>query len=764
VRLIGISLGETKLATQPVSFDLHKLGWKAFEDLVACIFKDVMGQTFQIFAEGADGGRDGAFQGEWRPSLDEGMVGTFTVQCKHTSTPGLSLPMSVVDDELEKIARLAEAGLCDNYLLLTNHTVSAKKAADAEAAFRRAGAKLARVYGDSWINSTVAASATLRRLVPRIYGLGDLTQIVTHQAYRQARMVLDSLAPDLDCFVPTGAYRECAHALKEHGFVLLLGEPASGKTMIANLMAISAADEWELQTLMLSGPAEFARQWNPDDPGQFLWVDDAFGATQYDPERVREWNQLLPKLKSAIHNGARAVFTSRDYIFNSAKSDLKMSSFELFEDSRVVIRVEQLSMAERQMILYNHLKCGSQPRKFRAKVKPYLENAAATPKFLPEIARRFSNPRFTKNIHSHGSSVSAFFEEPVDWLADVVLQLSDADKSAIALVFIAGGNLPVPIPEDEQTLRSIATMRSSVGDVKAALVALNNSLLKRVRDGERQYWRFRHPTIRDAFAEFVGANPELIDIYLAGVTTERLMGEVICGDVDVQGAKIIIPRERYDEILKRLRQAKRTGVWYSDPVGSFLAIRCATDFLRRYFTEVEAIGCLPGEILSVARYDNSLRILRRLHNEGHLPNDVRIEAVKRVGQLSSGSYSTRFMDREIVGDLLTESESERLFAMIKDEVLSNEDDIISEVEDNWEKDADPNDNYSEIRKTLERVEDEGGDEEAARATAFLERVSESITSLESRQEAEPEYDNLETEDTGVEIHAVKRSVFDDIDE
>ena len=318
--------------------------------------------------------------------------------------------------------------------------------------------------------------------------------------------------------------------------------------------------------------------------------------------------------------------------------------------------------------------------------------------------------------------------------------------------------------EDEQTLRSIATMRSSVGDVKAALVALNNSLLKRVRDGERQYWRFRHPTIRDAFAEFVGANPELIDIYLAGVTTERLMGEVICGDVDVQGAKIIIPRERYDEILKRLRQAKRTGVWYSDPVGSFLAIRCATDFLRRYFTEVEAIGCLPGEILSVARYDNSLRILRRLHNEGHLPNDVRIEAVKRVGQLSSGSYSTRFMDREIVGDLLTESESERLFAMIKDEVLSNEDDIISEVEDNWEKDADPNDNYSEIRKTLERVEDEGGDEEAARATAFLERVSESITSLESRQEAEPEYDNLETEDTGVEIHAVKRSVFDDIDE
>ena len=195
-------------------------------------------------------------------------------------------------------------------------------------------------------------------LFRRLYGLGDLTQIVTHQAYSQAREILDSLTPDLACFVPTEGYRKCARALREQGFVLLLGEPACGKTMIANLMALSAADEWQLQTLLLSCPEDLNRLWNPDDPGQFFWVDDAFGSTQYDPVRVREWNQRLPLLKSAIGAGARAIFTSRDYIFNAALNDLKRSSFELFEDNRVIVEVEKLTELERQQILYNHLKCG----------------------------------------------------------------------------------------------------------------------------------------------------------------------------------------------------------------------------------------------------------------------------------------------------------------------------------------------------------------------------------------------------------------------
>lgn len=69
--------------------------------------------------------------------------------------------------------------------------------------------------------------------------------------------------------------------------------------------------------------------------------------------------------------------TSRDYIYNRARQDLKESAFPLLSESQVVIDVHDLSDLERQQILYNHLKLGKQPASFRSDIKPHLENVAA---------------------------------------------------------------------------------------------------------------------------------------------------------------------------------------------------------------------------------------------------------------------------------------------------------------------------------------------------------------------------------------------------
>ncbi|EPB6712244.1 hypothetical protein ACRRGZ_003695 [Escherichia coli] len=64
---------------QSIQFDLYKLGWKAFEDLISCILKETLGQTFQVFSDGVDGGRDGAFYGSWsETSSGEIRNGSFT--------------------------------------------------------------------------------------------------------------------------------------------------------------------------------------------------------------------------------------------------------------------------------------------------------------------------------------------------------------------------------------------------------------------------------------------------------------------------------------------------------------------------------------------------------------------------------------------------------------------------------------------------------------------------------------------------------------
>ena len=59
-----------------------------------------------------------------------------------------------------------------------------------------------------------------------------------------------------------------------------------------------------------------------------------------------------------LRKGAKILVTSRDYIYNRARKDLKESAFPLLKESQVVIDVQDLTTEEKRQILYNHLKLG----------------------------------------------------------------------------------------------------------------------------------------------------------------------------------------------------------------------------------------------------------------------------------------------------------------------------------------------------------------------------------------------------------------------
>lgn len=759
---------------QSIQFDLHKLGWKAFEDLVSCILKETFGQTFQVFSDGVDGGRDGAFYGTWSGTgFGDDISSSFTTQCKHSSKQDMKLSKGVVSDELPKIERLVTKGLADVYLLFTNCSVSAETAAVMEEDMRKAGAKFARIYGAEWINHSISLHPSLRRMVPRIYGLGDLSQIITNQAFRQAKSVLDSIAPDLACFVPTEAYRRCAHALRDHGFVMLIGEPASGKTMIANLLALSAADEWGLQTLILSSPEDLDRQWNPDDPGQFFWVDDAFGSNHCDFNRVQEWNQRLPKLKAAIHKGARVIFTSRSYIFLAAQNRLNTNKFELFKDSRVTIEVEKLSDPEKAMILYNHLKLGKQTKAFRRAIKSFLPSVVSVPKFLPEIARRFANPQFTNKLVPNEVGVVDFFSNPTGIMVDIIGGLAPAERAALALVFANGGELPIPLRlENPQTTNIITSMQSNLGDVKAALSALDDSLIRISKTQAEHYWKFRHPTIRDAFATDVSGNPELIDIYLSGVTKERLIEEISCGDMGIEGIKLVVPQSMFNSVLDIIDPSgNRASI--SKPILSFLASRCSPEFLGLYFNNDKTKVNLLDLINFARRYDNSLTILGRLNANGLLGDELRIKVLDRLSVLAAVNHSDCFIDADFVGVLLSQEENAARLSVQKVGFYSNMNEIIQDIEDSWGTDDDVDETFYDVTRLLERFRDENNElycadfydeDEWQRSEQFIRVIEAKKDRLKQKQSEAVDYEELETEEAQSTNLSSGRSIFDDVDE
>src|SRR5260370_34001292 len=109
-------------------YELHNLAWHSFQQLRLTITREVLGQTVESFLDSSDAGRDGAFVGTWAATKGEMLNGHFVIQCKFTSKHDKNLSPSDLTDELEKARKLAQAGRCDCYLLMTNAGLSGSAA------------------------------------------------------------------------------------------------------------------------------------------------------------------------------------------------------------------------------------------------------------------------------------------------------------------------------------------------------------------------------------------------------------------------------------------------------------------------------------------------------------------------------------------------------------------------------------------------------------------------------------------------------------
>jgi len=755
----------SKAQASEIAYNLHTLGWKAFQNLCVTITSELWGQTVQSFFDSEDGGRDGAFRGVWKSKRGESFEGSFTVQCKFTAKADKQLQLSDLKDELKKAKRLAERGLSDNYFLFTNARLTGTTEEKISNEFKKvSGIKSFSAYGCERISLFIHEYPRLRMLVPRVYGLGDLSQILDERACDQAKEVLSALGDDLAKFVITEAYQHSAKALVKHGFVLLLGEPACGKSTIAAALAIGALDNWGCATFKIRDADDFIAHSNPHEPKQFFWVDDAFGATQFEQSSVAEWNKVFPHMYAAIKRGARILFTSRDYIYNSARQHLKESAFPVLRESQVVIQVEKLSKDEREQILYNHIRLGNQPRKYKNQIKPFLSDVAANTLFSPEIARRLGDPLFTRHLIISKSGLDEFVDHPVDLLCEIIRTIDKGSQSALALVFMRGGLLPCPIEMTADEEHAIALMGGSSSDVRNALNCLNRSLVLQFIQGGVYLWQFKHPTIRDAFAIVIAEDHELMDIYMAGAPVDRLFSEVTCGDVGIQGVKVIVPPDRYNLIIKQLSTIDTFTPLMVKKLHRFLAFRCDSDFLSLYISKYP--NFIPG--LRVCSYLDAISdvdVLVRLQELGLLPESKRVTVATAIHELAIVTPDAGFL-REGVRNLLTPDEKNAIIEDIRKKLLPDIDSTIQSWRDNFSinDQQDPGDYFYELVRTFEDYRDEIPDSAKGFETALVE-VNNIIEDLRADyyNDCDNDYEREEVSSNTVINHG-SRSIFDDVDQ
>lgn len=736
-----------------VDYQLHTLGWKAFQDLAVAVATEVLGTPVETFLSSRDGGRDGAFIGTLNGSRS-------TIQCKFTSRRDATLSAGDLDTELTKVAALAARGLANDYVIITNYGVSGVVSAEIEARFKTAGAVTVRTFGRDWITTQIRERPRLRMMVPRVYGLGDLSQIIDERAYLQANYILSAMGDDLRCFVTTDSHRRSIEALTRHGFVLLLGDPASGKSTIGATLAVGALDDGCTRTVRVTTAAEFKRYWNPNEPDQFFWVDDAFGPTQYLQSRVDGWNQELVMLRAAIKAGARILFTSRTHIWESARPNLKISQFPLLGRSQVIINVHGLSDDERAQILYNHLKMGDQSRETKTALKPTLAAAAANPGFLPETARRLGSTIFTSTLENTQAGVIEFIEKPEPFLREVLENLDNQSRAAMALIFLHGqAGLPSPLETSVASETVERLLGVNLASIKRALETMNNSLILLVQQEGGPRWVYKHPTISDAFATLVGESPELIELYVGGAKIERLLDEVVCGDIELEGASVRVPLQLYGLIRVRLDGAQRD--WF---VRRFLAKRCDKRFLEQYLEHDPAIViALIRAISSTMAYDANTDLLARLHEVGLLEDPDRVAAAIKISGLTIDMVDSSVFRDSTLASLLTEDELAELSDRFQTEIIGNLDQVIRSWEEDWSVE-DERSHFEDLKTSLKRYVTFSYTGNDAVVEAGIEKIEAKIAALDEADDDEP-FERHASPITPVSP-AISQlaTIFDDVDE
>ena len=745
-----------------VSYELHSLGWKAFQKLCATIVSEIWGQTIQTFFDSHDGGRDGAFKGEWKSKSGETFTGSFTVQCKFTSKSDKSIVLSDLSDELEKAERLAKKCLSDNYFLFTNANLLGTNDEKIKNEFESIpGITNCVIFGKERISQIIHESSRLRMLVPRVYGLGDLSQILDERAYSQAQEILSSLGNDLAKFIITDAFRQSAKALVEHGFVLLLGEPMCGKSTIAAALSMGALDEWGCSTIKVRDADEFVKHFNPNEK-QLFWVDDAFGPTQIDWIAAINWSKTFPHINAAIHKGTKVIFTSRDYIYKSAKRYLKESALPVMLESQVVIHVENIAKEEREQILYNHIKLGTQKKDYKKKIKPFLTKIASHKKFSPEIARRLGNPLFTKNMIISKSNLDNFIEKPLDMLCEIINTMDDASRASLALVFIRGGALPSPINMSHEEEQAIARFGGTIGNVISGLESLNGSLLlNAIKDGI-YYWHFKHPTIRDAFAEIVSSNQDFMDIYLTGAPIEKLFSEISCGDIGMQGVSVVVPESQYNIVIDKIKQIDTTKWYKRSPLLRFLSHRCDKSFLKKILNE------FPNLIskLNVSSYiyiDSDTDFLVRLHEFSLLPEEDRIRTVTSIKELAISTPDTGFL-RDDIKTIITADEFSDILESVKMSLLPNLSDTITSWRYEYDSEQEPEAFFEELRSALDDYKSVFEEDSTAvkQIDYAMHEIDTHIEDLKENYFPDGE-DSSWHDSSGFTQSSKDRSIFDDVD-
>ena len=249
------------------------------------------------------------------------------------------------------------------------------------------------IFGNDDVCDLLDENINIRRSFPQLLSIRDLDELIeralSKEALERSKSAIGWAKDVSQIFVPTKSYYKTWESLKNHHFAVLHGPPEMGKTTIAWMIAlVKLAEGWE--ALTCDSPKDFFQLYKQGNHQLFI-ADDAFGRTEYDPKRGKEWEQQLERMIHNLDGKHWLIWTSRKHILERANKtmDLQGNVEDFPKPSDVLIDSSNLTIQEKALILYRHSKAMQLDVQSKDFIKKYAKLIVNDHDFTPERIRRF---------------------------------------------------------------------------------------------------------------------------------------------------------------------------------------------------------------------------------------------------------------------------------------------------------------------------------------------------------------------------------------
>lgn len=344
-------------------FDFSTLNSSDFEDF----FCDLLNAkeknrhsdfTYRTFKEGKDQGIDILYS---TYENDHAHV----VQVKHMFGTGVVGLISSLKSEAKKVQKLNP----DKYIVGTSVDLGVGKAKEIKGIFHPYIKTLSDIYGLKDINNLLNDHPEVLRNHFKLWFSGTevLQRIMNYEAVgRSQEFEKNKLKRKIRLYVKTELYAQAQQTLSAEKFLIITGEPGSGKTSLAEMLLYEyIGNDYELTYAL--DITEIGKQLRNDESKQVFYYDDFLGHNKIEIEKAKGSENHLVHILHRIKSSKNKflIFTTRTFILRDAvNGSEKLDRLNIFRTENI-IKLKDYDEKLKEKILDNHVQESELPNEYK---------------------------------------------------------------------------------------------------------------------------------------------------------------------------------------------------------------------------------------------------------------------------------------------------------------------------------------------------------------------------------------------------------------